>query len=129
MKLKRVLAKTAAIIGVILFASSSANAAGPGPGTSLTAGNSAGFEIVKVHSRRAVHDMLHNYGYNRVRFISQRIGYDGTPIYKYRACKRNRAYHIKVNVNGEIVRRHRAGWCSRHHQHRYNNNYRNNNSY
>ena len=106
--------------GTIIMTSASANAAGPGPITSVASGITGAPQIIKVHSRRAVHDMLHNYGYNRVRFLSQRTSYDGTPVYKYRACKRHRAYHIQVNVNGEIVHKHRAGWC---HSHRRNYNY------
>jgi len=69
--------------------------------------------IIKVHSRRSAHDLLHNYGYDRVRYRSRRIGYDGKPIYKFRACMGRKAYHINVDWYGEIVGRHRAGWCSR----------------
>ena len=69
--------------------------------------------VIKVHSARRVHDMLHNYGYDRVRLVRQRTDYDGKPIYVFRACDGRKRYKIKVNWYGEIIKKRRAGWCFR----------------
>lgn len=69
--------------------------------------------VIKVHSARRVHDMLHNYGYDRVRLVRQRADYDGNPIYVFRACDGRKRYKIKVNWYGEVIKKHRAGWCFR----------------
>ncbi len=112
--MKRILATTAAIFGVILLASAPANAASFGPITKLTYDHSGAAQVIKIHSRRAAHDILHDYGFSRVKFLSKRIAYDGKPVFKFRACLGNRAYRIKVNYYGNIVRQRRSGWCFNH---------------
>lgn len=69
--------------------------------------------VIKVHSPRRAHDMLHNYGYDRVHLVRQREDYNGKPIYVFRVCGGRKRYKIKVNWYGEIIKKRRAGWCVR----------------
>ncbi|MBU2581231.1 MAG: hypothetical protein KJ622_05910 [Alphaproteobacteria bacterium] len=89
----------------------SANAAAVGPlgGAKLDAAPAS--NIVKVHTSRQVHDMLHGYGYDEVVLISTHGGHYGKPNYKFRACKNGDAYIVDVNWYGDVVDRDRVGSC------------------
>ena len=70
--------------------------------------------IVKVHSRRQVHDMLHGYGFDRVVYQSRYYDERHKPIYRFRVCKGRRAYVVDVNWYGHIIDEHRTGRCHRY---------------
>lgn len=67
--------------------------------------------LIKVHSRREVHDMLHAYGYDRVVFQWQHRGYNRKPNYVFRACQGRRAFLVDVDWYGRIVSQERVGRC------------------
>ncbi len=69
--------------------------------------------LVKVHTRKRVHDQLHNYGYNPVIFQRQFYGDYDKPVYVFYACKQHRAFRINVSWYGEILAKRSAGRCHR----------------
>ena len=70
--------------------------------------------IVKVHSRRKAHDMLHGYGYDRVIYRSRYYDERDKPVYRFKVCMGRRAYMVDVNWYGHIIDEHRAGRCHRY---------------
>lgn len=70
--------------------------------------------IVKVHSRRKVHDMLHGYGYDRVVYRSRYYDEHDKPVYSFKVCMGRRAYMVDVNWYGHVIDEHRTGRCHRH---------------
>lgn len=111
--MRKALCTTAAILTLGVCAGTTAMAT-PWGGTlsnAFEAGQSSA--LIKVHSARSVHDMLHSYGYDRVSLIRQRADYDGKPIYVFRACDGKKRYKIRVNWYGEVINKSRRGWCFR----------------
>ncbi len=114
--MNRIYAIAAATIFTIVGWASTGHAHGLGLAVNQIS-NAGSRPIVKVHSPRQVHDMLHADGYHHVVFLGQRYkGYDDRPIYRFRACRRHRAFRITVNWYGEIIRKRRAGRCHRYGQ-------------
>lgn len=103
-----------ALFGAAALSYSSANAANFASLSEVVQGASAKSAIVKAHSRRQVHDMLHGYGYDRVVYKSRYYDDSGKPVFRFRACQGRRAYLIEVNWYGHIVDRYLAGRCHRH---------------
>ncbi len=98
-------------VSAVIASTSSGNAMGLGPIGKLSAAVPGQTAIIKVHSRRQSHDMLHDYGYRRVHYLKRRSGYDSSPIYVYQGSKGYRDYHIAVDYYGNIVGRHRVNRC------------------
>lgn len=103
-----------ALLGTAAFSCSSASAASFGSLGEVGHGASAKSAIVKVHSRKRVHDMLHGYGYDRVVYKSQYYDGGDKPVYRFRACRGRRAFILEVNWYGDIIDKYRAGRCHRH---------------
>lgn len=64
-----------------------------------------------AHTRQKVHDMLHNYGYDRVVFQHEYGDAYGKPNYQFRACRGRRAFILNVDWYGHIINRERVGRC------------------
>lgn len=117
----------AALFCAIALNPSAASATGFQPFNNIAQDAAANSMIVPVHVPGRVHDELHAYGYDRVVYLSQFSDYDGNPVYKFSACKRHKKFRLKVNWNGEVMRKHRIGNC---HDHSYGyDNYSYNDKY
>ncbi|MDH3582435.1 MAG: hypothetical protein OEM91_17650, partial [Hyphomicrobiales bacterium] len=64
--------------------------------------------IVKVHSRRRAHDMLHAFGFRRVIFRRQFYDDYDKPVYRFSACRSHRRFRIDVNWYGDIMSKRRV---------------------
>lgn len=113
------LTSSLALAGAAILAVSTANAANLGsPG--LFAGSSTGAgSLIQVHSRKQVHDTLHEFGYDNVVYQSQYRDDHGKPVYQFRACQGRRAFAIDVNWYGHIISQQPAGRCDRDTGHGY----------
>ena len=103
-----------ALLGAAAVSCSSASATSFGSFGEVGRGASATSAIIKVHSRRQVHDMLHGYGYDRVVYKSKYYDDSDKPVYRFSACQGRRAFLIEVNWYGHIIDQYRAGRCHRH---------------
>ncbi len=103
-----------ALTGTAVFACSAASATNFNYFDDVARGASLRGAIIKVHSRRKVHDMLHGYGYDRVVYRSRYYDEYDKPVYRFRGCIGRRAYMVDVNWYGNIIDRHRAGRCHRY---------------
>lgn len=103
-----------ALLGATVISCSSASATSFGSFGEIEQENSATSAIIKVHSRKKVHDMLHGYGYDRVVYKSKYYDDSDKPVYRFRACLGRRAFIVSVNWYGDIIDQYRAGRCHRH---------------
>ena len=111
--MRKALFSTAAILTFGVCASTTAMAAPWGGTLSNTFETGQSGALIKVHSARRVHDMLHSYGYDRVTLVRQHTDYDGKPIYVFQACDGKKRYRIRLNWYGEVMNKRRRGWCFR----------------
>ena len=79
--------------------------------------------VIKTHSRRRAHDMLHSYGYHRVIFRRQFYDSYNKPVYRFAACRGDRRFRIDVNWYGDIMSRRRTGFCADYYERRYDRRY------
>ncbi len=68
-------------------------------------------DVIRIHSRRRAHDMLHNQGYDPVVYMLQTKGKNGKPIYSFFACRGDAAFSIDVDWYGNILKEKDAGAC------------------
>lgn len=107
------------ITAVLMATSPGANAAGPQNLATIGDLNAKNAGVIKVHSRKRVHDKLHNYGYDPVVFQNRYYDDYDKPVYRFRACMGHRAFRIDVNWYGDIISKRRAGKCYRNHDEQY----------
>ena len=111
----RNLAMTALVLsGTAVFACLPASATNFGYLGDVARGAQLKGAIVKVHSRRKVHDMLHGRGYARVVYRSRYYDEHDKPVYRFKVCMGRRAYMVDVNWYGHIIDEHRTGRCHRY---------------
>lgn len=109
--MRKPITASTALLGAAILAASAANATGLSSLGTSARGPAPSEFIVKVHTRREVHDMLHGYGYDHVVYQSQYGGGYGKPNYRFRACQGRRAFVIDVDWYGQIISRERDGRC------------------
>ena len=105
------IAAALALSGTAVFACSTASATNFSYFGDVARGASLTGAIIKVHSRRETHDMLHGFGYDHVVYRSRYYDEHDKPVYRFRACTGRRAYMVDMNWYGNIIDRHRTGRC------------------